>query len=207
MANSVYPQFKQTTNAGKIQTCGLSRFFSPEKWIAISAGNLPAESDPQDLQDMEPPRRIGSRARLAGFQAAMLANLPLRNVSPRRTDAKAGNSSLPIADLRRYPHAPLLKTAFTTSGSSSWDTTITFDPEASTDIRCAASIPCSFGKPISSRIKSGWQLWAFSTASNPSAACPTTLNCVPCKIEQTHSRKAAKSSTTNTVKLCILRTR
>jgi len=202
MANSVWPQFKQTANIGKSQTCGLSRPFSPGKWMTISAVKLPGESDPQDLQHMEVPSTH------TGFQAEILAaSLPLRNVSPRRTEAKAGNSSPPIADLRRYPRAPLLSADFTTSGSSFWDTRITFDLEASTDIRRAASIPLSFGKPISRRIKSGWQPRAFRTASNPSAACPTNRNVVPSSIEQTHSRKFAKSSTTNTVKLGMLGTR
>jgi hypothetical protein len=42
------------------------------------------------------------------------------------------------------------------------------------DIRREASTPFSVGRPMSSRIKSGFNSSAFRTASNPSDASPMT---------------------------------
>src|SRR5215472_941300 len=161
MANSAWPQCKQTSKVGNTQTGSSSTPCCPGKWMAISEGNLLYASDPHDLQDMSCPLRPVHRGRGAGFQAEIGANLPLRNFSPRKTAAKPSNSSTLIADLRTYPQAPFLRADCTTSGSSLADTKTTFDLEAATDIRRAASMPFSFGKPISSRIKSGWQRRAF----------------------------------------------
>jgi hypothetical protein len=47
--NSALPQFKQISTCGKINTWGLSRFSSPVKWMAISAGNFLSLSDLHDL--------------------------------------------------------------------------------------------------------------------------------------------------------------
>jgi hypothetical protein len=46
------PQSKQTESSGKTHTTGLSMFFSPGKWIPISAANLHWLTDPHDLQGM-----------------------------------------------------------------------------------------------------------------------------------------------------------
>jgi hypothetical protein len=51
------PQSKQTTSSGNTHTTGLSMFFSPGKWMPISAVNLRRRTDPHDLHRMPPPNR------------------------------------------------------------------------------------------------------------------------------------------------------
>src|ERR1700736_6477727 len=46
------PQFRQTRSCGNTQTEGLLKFFSPGKWMLISAGKADRFSDPQDLHLM-----------------------------------------------------------------------------------------------------------------------------------------------------------
>jgi len=57
------PQFKQTTTSENTHTTDLSIFFSPGKWMPISALNLFWLTDPHDLQGI-PASRSGSRASL-----------------------------------------------------------------------------------------------------------------------------------------------
>ncbi len=54
-ANSAAPQSKQTTTSGNTITAGLSMFFSPRKWIPISAPNFLWLTDPHDLQGIPTP--------------------------------------------------------------------------------------------------------------------------------------------------------
>src|SRR2546430_8909542 len=49
IANSVLPHLRQTISSGKTHTTGLSRFFSPGEWMAISAVNLLCWSDAHAL--------------------------------------------------------------------------------------------------------------------------------------------------------------
>jgi|SRR5216684_4411375 len=55
-ANWAVPQSKQTTSSGNTHTTGLSMFFSPGKWMAISAVNLLWLTDPHDLHGMPVPQ-------------------------------------------------------------------------------------------------------------------------------------------------------
>ena len=57
---------------------------------------------------------------------------------------------------------------------------------------------------MSSKIKSGFSAWAFSTASNPSEASPMTCKSgLLSSVEQTNRRNGSKSSTTRTVDMLI----
>src|SRR4030095_11570659 len=64
-----------------------------------------------------------------------------------------------------YPWAPKLSAVRTISDEDSWLRKSNLAWGASLRIRCATSNPCSFGKLISSRIKSGCSSSAFCTAS------------------------------------------
>ena len=67
---------------------------------------------------------------------------------------------------------------------------------ARVQIRTAAAIPFSFGKPISSRIRSGCSSCACRTASIPSSASPTTLKpALGSSAIRTNLRNGSKSST------------
>jgi hypothetical protein len=52
IVNSALPQSQQTTSSGNTHTIGLSIFFSPGKWIAISPWKLTWFPDWQELQGM-----------------------------------------------------------------------------------------------------------------------------------------------------------
>lgn len=120
----------------------------------------------------------------------------LTNSLPPRTAATAGKSSVTASDLRTHP-CPMHNAAFTTSSSFIAVKKSIVVLGTTWRIRFAASIPCGFGRPMSSTTRSGFNVWAFLTASKPSAASPTTCNSgrAP-SIEQTDRRHGSKSSTT-----------
>lgn len=64
-------------------------------------------------------------------------------------------------------------------------------------MRRAAAIPFSDGRPISSKMRSGFSSAALLTASNPSESSPMISNSGCCsRADVTNARNGSKSSTT-----------
>src|SRR5580700_430655 len=124
-------------------------------------------------------------------------NPRLTNRLPWQTDSTAASSSLPAWALTTYPIAPRSRASCTTSADDSWLRKSILELGASLRICRAAWIPFSFGRPMSSKIKSGFSSSAFCTASNPSEASQMIWNSgVLEKTDNTKTRKGSKSSTT-----------
>jgi len=111
----------------------------------------------------------------------------------------AVNSCWLASILWTYANAPASKAALTTVASWCCDKNSIFTPGESRKMRMAAAIPLSFGSPRSRTTTSGFNSYAFSTASIPSAASAITCNCASFEIiEQVFLRHSLKSSTTIT---------
>ena len=85
----------------------------------------------------------------------------------------ARNRSCAASDLRTYAFAPRFRAVPARLGEQYAVTNTIFDRGATLRIAFAAWNPSSFGRSMSSSIKSGFTCVAFPTASTPSAASPT----------------------------------